>query len=65
VRLAVVPVIGGSAGYPQVGQRSISALGGITNGGLLEYQASYRDAASFCQPETFNDTNALSVVWYP
>jgi hypothetical protein len=65
VRLALVPVAGGNASYPALGQTPISVLGALTSTGLHEYQVLYRDAASFCQPETFDETNALGIVWYP
>lgn len=29
------------------------------------YQARYRDPASFCTPDNFNYTNAITIAWEP
>ncbi len=44
------------------GDPLVSVIGGVS-AGTYNYQAFYRDAASFCTSSTFNSTNGLSVVW--
>jgi len=63
VRLATRTTSGGSASYPGVGQPSVSVRGGVTSTGTRTYQAWYRNAAAFCQPDTFNLTNGLQLSW--
>jgi Tol biopolymer transport system component len=64
VRLGVVFNTASGSTYP-VGALSISIAGGCTVGATNTYQGWYRDAASFCAPETFNLTNGLALSWRP
>lgn len=54
----------GASQYPIGGDLSVSVRGSVTTAGSVRtYQCWYRNAAAFCQPETFNLTNGLSVTW--
>ena len=44
---------------------TISVKGLITAPGSRTYQIWYRNAAAFCNPETFNLSNGLQVTWGP
>jgi hypothetical protein len=63
IRLATNVTAGGNASFPGVGQPSVSVRGGVTVPGTRTYQAWYRNAAAFCQPDTFNLTNGLQLTW--
>jgi len=39
--------------------------GGATAGTSRSYQLWYRNAAAYCQPETFNLTNGWWLTWQP
>jgi hypothetical protein len=57
---------GGGSFYPTGGDPPVSVKGGVTLGGSIRtYQVWYRNAAAFCNIETFNLTNALSATWIP
>ena len=64
IRLGTKVNVGGASIYPAAGDPQISVKGVIpVAGGTRTYQVWYRNAAAFCQPETFNLTNGLSVTW--
>jgi len=64
VRLGTKTNANGASQYPESGDPSVSVKGGVTSVGSVRlYQVWYRDQATFCQPETFNLTNALRVTW--
>lgn len=68
IRLAVKSAIGGASTFPDpnVGDPLLSIRGQIPAiGGTRYYQVWYRNNAVFCAPETFNLSNAVSVVWVP
>jgi hypothetical protein len=66
IRLRVKINVGGASQFPEPGDPSVSATGGITlgSGATRYYQAYYRDAGPFCTPNTFNMTNGISLTWY-
>ncbi len=50
--------------YPAAGDPSISVRGAVPGAGSVRtYQVWYRNAAAFCQPETFNLANGVEVTW--
>ncbi len=64
IRLATKTNSIGQSTYPEILDQQISIRGGISFGPQTRtYQVWYRNAASFCTPDTFNLTNGLSVVW--
>ncbi|MBL8860276.1 MAG: hypothetical protein JNL28_17335 [Planctomycetes bacterium] len=65
IRLRVKINVGGASSFPEPGDPSLGATGGVTLGGgsTLYYQAYYRDAATFCTSATFNMTNGISLTW--
>jgi hypothetical protein len=65
VRLGIKTNTNGSSSYPGPGDVPVSIKGALTSGVTRTYQIWYRNAAAFCNPETFNLTNAASVVWAP
>jgi hypothetical protein len=65
IRLDTETNSAGSSTYPSGAQLPVSIKGAVTAGATRNYQIWYRNAASFCNPETFNLTNAASVVWAP
>jgi hypothetical protein len=65
VRLSTKTNVGGSSQYPDAGDASVSVRGQIASPGVRSYQCWYRNAAAFCQPQTFNLTNGLQVTWAP
>jgi len=68
VRLGATTATGGNAsfGHGVAGDPPISVLG-MVNGhsGTKYYQAWYRNTTSFCEPEGYNTTNGLAVLWQP
>lgn len=62
-RLAVKFNVQNASSLPASGDPSLSVLGGLTAPGTAHYQLWYRDAGAFCSSDTFNLTNALSIVW--
>jgi len=64
MRLATKTNVGGASQYPAAGDPSVSVKG-MVSPGTRNYQAWFRNAAAFCNPETFNLTNGVSVVWTP
>jgi hypothetical protein len=65
VRMGDAINVGGASQFPGVGDPSISSIGGVVAPGQRVYQITYRNAASYCTPATFNTTNALRVTWVP
>ncbi|MBK7874676.1 MAG: hypothetical protein IPJ77_02825 [Planctomycetes bacterium] len=67
IRLRTVPLVGGSASFPDSTQTiTLSARGGTPVGSGLTgyYTVYYRNAAAaFCPPETFNSANGYQIVW--
>lgn len=55
----------GASHYPQQGDQPLSVRGMVAPGMVVNYQCWYRNAASFCTPQTFNLTNAVQVQWTP
>jgi hypothetical protein len=64
-RLGTKSGVGGAGHYPVAGDATISVKGVDAPGNVRIYQCWYRNAAAFCQPDTFNLTNAVSVTWTP
>ncbi len=67
-RLGVRAAAGGQValGFGIPGDPVLSVRGGIpAAGGTMHYQGWYRNAASYCTPDGFNLTNAVSVTWVP
>jgi hypothetical protein len=64
-RLGTKTNVAGASAYPTGGDALISIRGAPTAGSTRNYQVWYRNAAAFCNPETFNLTNGTSVVWAP
>ncbi len=66
IRLGTKINVTGASQFPAVGDPSISVRGMVPGaGGLRTYQVWYRNAAAFCNPETFNLTNGVQVTWIP
>jgi hypothetical protein len=63
VRLGTKMNVGGASQYPAAGDLSVSVRGQVTTPGTRQYQVWYRNAAAFCQPDTYNLTNGLTIVW--
>lgn len=62
-RLSTVTNVAGASQFPSGGP-TISAQGGVNAvGSVRHYQAWFRDTAAFCQADTFNLSNAVSVTW--
>jgi hypothetical protein len=65
VRLGTKTNVNGSSTYPGASDTPVSIKGALTSGVTRTYQVWYRNAAAFCNPETFNLTNGASVIWAP
>jgi hypothetical protein len=65
VRLATKFNGAGESRFPEAGDATLSAQGGVSAGNVRTYQLWYRNAASFCNPETFNLTNGVEIAWAP
>jgi hypothetical protein len=63
VRLRTEINANGASSYPNAGDAPISVKGFVTAPGTRHYQIHYRNSAAFCTPETFNNSNAVSVTW--
>ena len=67
IRLRTVPLVGGTASFPDSTQTiTLSARGGTPVGSGLTgyYTVYYRNAAAlFCPPETFNSANGYQITW--
>lgn len=64
-RLGTKTNVAGMSLHPAVGDPSISVGGANVAGDSRTYQSWYRNAASFCSPDTFNLTNGVVVSWAP
>jgi hypothetical protein len=64
-RLGVKFNSGNASSLPGSGDSLLSVSGALTGAATVSYQLWYRDAIVFCTPDTFNLTNALSIVWAP
>ncbi len=65
-RLGTKTNVAGASQYPDAGDQSISVRGMVPAvGGTRTYQIWYRNAAAFCNPETFNLSNGTQVTWIP
>ncbi len=65
VRLGTRTNVLGLSQYPGASDPSISVRGADSPGDVRTYQCWYRNAASFCQVETFNLTNGIQTTWQP
>ncbi len=65
IRLDIVANVGGASQYPQAGDPIVSVKGVCTPGSVRTYQVWYRDAQTFCTPDTYNLTNGIGLVWRP
>jgi hypothetical protein len=63
IRLGTKNTVAGASSYPDVGDPSVSVKGLVVAPGTKHYQLWYRNAAAFCNAETFNLTNGLTVTW--
>jgi hypothetical protein len=63
VRLRTVTAVNGAANFPGPGDPLVHVQGGVFSDGTWTYQVSYRNAANYCSPATFNISNGLSVLW--
>jgi hypothetical protein len=64
IRLGTKVNVAGASSYPS-GSTPISVKGANAAGSTRTYQVWYRNAAPFCNPETFNLTNGLQLTWAP
>jgi len=65
VRLGVKFNVGGASTWPSGGDPALSVAGLVSPGAVRDYQAWYRDAATFCTSATFNLTNGHELTWAP
>jgi len=63
VRLKTVMNVAGASQYPEAGDPSVSLRGMVGAPGTRTYQVWYRNAAAFCNAETFNLSNGVQVTW--
>jgi hypothetical protein len=64
IRLGTKMNAANQSSYPVAGDPPISVRGAIPSAGTVRtYQVWYRNAAAFCQPETFNLANAVEITW--
>lgn len=58
--------VANASSYPEPGDAPVSVRGQIgAAGATVYYTTRYRNAASFCTPDTANVTNAIRVTWAP
>jgi hypothetical protein len=66
IRLGVKANVNGASTFGGANDPLVSVKGAVpANGGTRYYQVWYRDNHAFCTAETYNFTNAVSVVWVP
>lgn len=66
IRIRTKFASGGSATWPSGAEPKVSVTGLVPSaGGQRYYQVSYRNAANFCTPATFNISNGMQVLWLP
>ena len=64
IRLGTKANVGGQSQYPEILDVQVSIKGLISGAPQTRtYQVWYRNSATFCNVETFNLTNGVSVVW--
>ncbi len=63
VRLKTVVNVTGASQYPEPGDPSVSLRGMVGAPSTRTYQVWYRNAAAFCNAETFNLSNGVQVTW--
>ncbi|MBL8862575.1 MAG: hypothetical protein JNK02_11255 [Planctomycetes bacterium] len=64
-RLTTALNASGASQFPGAGDPAVSVRGLVGAPGTRTYQIWYRNAASFCTPDTFNLTNGVLVTWVP
>jgi hypothetical protein len=64
IRLGTKINVAGASSYPS-GSASISVKGNDAAANVRSYQCWYRNAAAFCNPETYNMTNGVTLTWSP
>jgi hypothetical protein len=64
IRLGTKTNVGGSSSYPG-GSTPVSVKGNNAAGNVRTYQCWYRNAAAFCNQDTFNLTNGITTTWAP
>jgi len=66
IRIRTKLATGTTASWPTGAEAQVSATGLVPfNGGRRYYQVSYRNAANYCTPATFNISNGMDVFWLP
>jgi hypothetical protein len=65
IRLGTRINAAGTSQYPGAGGIPIHIKGSVAAGNTRDYQVWYRNAAAYCNPETYNLTNALELTWAP
>ncbi len=65
VRLGAKTNASGGSVFPSGADPLISIKGVVSAGATRDYQAWYRNSASFCTASTFNLTNGVQAVWQP
>jgi len=65
IRLGTKVNTGGSSQYPVGVDPKISVKGLVAAGNVRTYQCWYRNAAAFCNAETFNLSNGIQITWAP
>ena len=66
MRLGVKVNSGGASSFGGGNDPHVSVKGNVpANGGTRYYQIWYRDAATFCAPETYDPSNGLELAWRP
>ncbi len=65
VRLGSKINAAGASRFPSPIDTSLSVKGRVTAPGARHYEVRYRNAVAFCTAETFNYTNAVTIVWNP
>jgi hypothetical protein len=64
-RLGTKTNAAGASSYPVVGDQPVSIKGANVAGNVRQYQVWFRNAAAFCNAETFNLSNGGEVTWTP
>jgi len=65
IRLGTKTNAGGSSQFPSGADPLVSVKGAVAPGNVRTYQVWYRNAAAFCNAETFNLTNGWQLAWLP
>ena len=65
VRLGTKANVGGASQFPDVGQIPIATRVSAVAGQTSYFTIWYRNAATFCTPATFNDSNGWRMTWTP